>query len=476
MRLTYEEMAACLGVELPENTADEVRSIIARRAVTDSREAAPESLFVCIAGEHVDGHDYAAAAVEKGASIVLAARALPGIPVPVLVVGDTVVALGKIAACWRNRTRAKVVCVTGSCGKTTVKETLHSILSVHGKTVCNPLNRNNQIGMPCAVLDADGDEDFWVFEAGISHPGDMDELAGILRPDIGLIVNVGDAHTEGLGDMGVAWHKTRLLNYLSPEGFGLVSADYPDLLWKAVGTHVPLHFFSAHEGVAGDSAYFARYLGRDAESGNGRYELCLAGKTCTAEAPFIGTSGAEDCIAAAACADLLGLDTAEILEGLRKVAALPQRCHMKRRGGWIVMDDTYNANPLSMRRMLETARDRAGEKPLVLVLGEMGELGKKSAELHNQLGRDAAKVSPAAVFWKGGRAEAVRSGLDAEGYNGPWFIIEGEKDFLEAWRSLRASVMNPEEGLVLFKGSRSNRLESVLEAFPGSEGEGGDVL
>ncbi len=476
MRLTFEEMAACLGVELPENTAGEVRRTVARRAVTDSREVTPESLFVCIAGEHVDGHDYAAAAVEKGASIVLATRELPDIPVPLLVVRDTVLALGKLAACWRERTRAKVVCVTGSCGKTTVKETLYSILSLHGKTVCNPLNHNNQIGMPCAVLDADGDEDFWVFEAGISHPGDMDELAGILRPDIGLIVNVGDAHTEGLGDMGVAWHKTRLLNHLAPEGFGLVSADYPELVWKAVGTHVPLHFFSAHEGVAGNSAYFARYLGRDAESGNGRYELCLAGKTCRAEAPFLGTSGAEDCIAAAACADLLDLDTEEILAGLRKVAALPQRCRMERRGGWIVMDDTYNANPLSMRRMLETARDRAGEMPLVLVLGEMGELGKQSAQLHSQLGRDAAKVSPAAIFWKGGRAEAVRAGLDAAGYVGPWFTIEGKKDFREGWRSFCASAMNRGEGLILFKGSRSNRLESVLEVFLGIEGDGGNVL
>ena len=163
MRLTYNEIAAHLGLSALESDLE------LTVAVTDSREAAPGALFVCIPGSRVDGHDFVPAAVELGASAVLASKPLPQAGVPVLLVEDTVKALGSIAALWRDKTRAKVVGVTGTAGKTTLKEVLAQVLSVRGKTAKNALNNNNQIGMPRAMLATDGDEDFWVMEAGISH-------------------------------------------------------------------------------------------------------------------------------------------------------------------------------------------------------------------------------------------------------------------------------------------------------------------
>ena len=267
-------------------------SVTVTSVVTDSREAVAGSLFVCIAGERVDGHDYAARAVEQGAVAVLASRPLEGLSVPVLLVQDTV---GAVAALWRGKSSARVVGITGSAGKTTVKELLAHVLSRRGKTACNALNLNNQVGMPLCMLKTDGDEDFWVFEAGISHEGDMDELGAILQPDLALILNVGAAHTEGLGERGVAWHKSRLLAHLAPEGQALVSADYDDLVREARAVFGDVLFFTAS---GRPLSYRAAYAGC-CDGVHGQYRLWLDGRPCDVIAPFRGDYGTENCIAVA---------------------------------------------------------------------------------------------------------------------------------------------------------------------------------
>ena len=474
MRLTYNEIAARLGLSALES------DFALTAAVTDSREAAPGALFVCIPGSRVDGHDFVPAAVELGASAVLASRALPGAGVPVLVVEDTVKALGSIAAMWRDKTTAKVVGVTGTAGKTTLKEVLAQVLSVRGKTAKNALNNNNQIGMPRAMLATDGDEDFWVMEAGISHEGDMEELSSVMRPDIGLILNVGAGHTEGLGSKGVAWHKSRLLTNLAPKGIGLVCADYPELVREARATGAELHFFSA-TGRAVE--YRASYAGPapahadsrdDAATGidapddrRGLYHLWLDGARCDVTAPFRGEYGAENVIAVAAAAHLLGLSTAEIAQGLAQSELPVQRFNQTRVGKWLLIDDTYNANPLSMRRMLDAAAERAAGRLFVPVLGEMLELGAQAAAEHEALGKHLAELKPAAVFWKGGHGENIRAGLTCGGYTGPWFEVYDAAAFAAAWGQLTANAFaeNKTGGVALFKGSRGNRLECLLQTL-----------
>ena len=467
--MTVDEMATALG--LPQEMCAGSGARVLTRAVTDSREAAPGALFVCVPGARVDGHDFAASAVERGAGAVLASRPLPalsGSGVPVLVVEDTVRALGRLAAHWRDRTAARVVCVTGTAGKTTLKETLAAILAVHGKTARTPLNHNNQIGMPCAVLDTDGDEAFWVMEAGISHEGDMDELAAILRPDLALILNVGPGHTEGLGGRGVAWHKARLLEHLAPGDIALVSADYADLVAEAEATGARPVFFSA----GGASAPYTAAM-TDGEAG--RCRIDLAGRSFTAQTPFRGAFGAENAVAAAAAAHLLGLDADEVARGFAQASLPPQRCARKNLGPWRVIDDTYNANPLSMRRMLEAAAEEAAGLglPLVAVLGEMGELGAESPRHHEELGRLLAQLGVAAVFWKGGQGGRVKAGLEnarseagvsAAGVR--WAEVSGPEDFVGAWAAWEGRPEGRSDGgVLLFKGSRANRLEALLAAL-----------
>ncbi|GFH62479.1 MAG: UDP-N-acetylmuramoyl-tripeptide-D-alanyl-D-alanine ligase [Candidatus Desulfovibrio kirbyi] len=459
MRLTYNEIAELLCL------AHIVEDRYLTCAATDSREVVPGALFVCVPGSRVDGHDFARDAEDAGASALLASRQVSGINAPVLYVADTVKALGRIAAFWREKTRARVVGVTGTAGKTTVKELLARVLAVRGKTARNAMNYNNQIGMPRAVLSADGDEDFWVMETGISRAGDMEELARILRPNIGIVLNVGAGHLEGLGEKGVAWHKTRLLSYLRDNGntqcLGLVSADYPDLAREAKKSGAPVRFFSVADQRA---PYYGRYEGRT--GGYGRYRLKLQGEECDVRAPFYGEYGAENAIAVAAAAHLLGLTTGEIAEGFAQ-AALEGRFTTSRLGIWEIIDDTYNANPLSVRKMLAASLEAAEGKTFVPVLGEMLELGARAAEEHLALGRHLAELCPAAVLWKGGHAEDVRRGLHDGGYDCPWYTVNGSAALLAAWNELLAmpAVGGTQGGVVLFKGSRGNRLEELLAAF-----------
>jgi UDP-N-acetylmuramoyl-tripeptide--D-alanyl-D-alanine ligase len=435
---------------------------------TDSRETKPGGLFVCIRGERADGHDFAHNAEEAGAAAILASHAPPGINTPLLLVPDTVRALGQLASYWRKTTRAKVIGVTGTAGKTTLKELLAQILATRGKTARNALNYNNQVGLPRAMLTADGDEHFWVMEAGISREGDMEYLAEILRPDLGLILNAGAGHTENLGRRGVAVHKATLLRYLAPGGSGLISADYPDLTREAVATGAKLHFFSAGNAAVN---YQAVYEGPASGCGiagaaYGHYRLCLDGEWISVTAPFRGQYGAENCIAAAAAAHRMGLAGDEIAAGFARVAMPAQRFSLTRINGWDVIDDTYNANPLSMRRMLDAAVELAEGRAVVAVLGEMLELGHTAAGEHEDLGRYLAALAPAGVLWKGGHARNIHAGLKKYGYDGTFFPLQKRGDFFTVVNDLvHGKNLKMKGGVFLFKGSRANRLEEELADF-----------
>ena len=427
-------------------------------AAIDSRVVTAGQLFVCIPGKRADGHEFAGDALARGAGAVLAQRMPENLPAdaPVLLVSDTVRALGQIAAFWRQQCSAKVIGVTGTAGKTTVKEILAQLLSRCGTTAKNLLNLNNQIGLPLSILNTNGTEEFWVLEAGISQPQDMDELGAILQPDLAIILNAGAGHVEGLGARKVPYYKAQLLKYLSRRGLGLVSADYPDLVRECRGLCPNLYFFSAD---GKQVTYRAAYSGPAAGS-RGLYRLWLDGTPLDVEVPFRGRYGAENIVAAAAAADMLGVSCADIAAGFAQACLPIQRFAHRAMGPWLVIDDSYNANPLSCRRMLEAAVEMAQGSPLVCVMGEMGELGEVAETEHEQLGRLLAAALPMAVFWKGGYGEAVLSGLKREGYFGEFIPVDSPEELCRTFARLDLSG-----GFVLFKGSRFNRLEDFVKAF-----------
>ncbi|MDR2503652.1 MAG: UDP-N-acetylmuramoyl-tripeptide--D-alanyl-D-alanine ligase [Deltaproteobacteria bacterium] len=469
---TLREMAALLGGRehlLPEDLADQRPT----RAVLDSREAGEKALFICLKGARADGHDFARQAAAQGAlGIVAEKNPFAGQrtpPLAVLLVQDSALALQKLGAAWREGFKGKVMGITGSAGKTSVKEALASVLAVRGLTARNPLNLNNRLGLPLSMLNAPAEANFWVMEAGISEKGDMDELGGLLRPDLALVLNVGAAHLEGLGgELGVARQKAALLRYLRPDGFALVSADYPDLLRESRAIRKDdLCLFSTRRD---DAPYRAAYLG-PASLNTGRYLARAAGESFELTAPFRGDYGSENVAAVAGAAHLLGLDAGDIRAGLAQAAPPQQRFNCVRRGGITLIDDSYNANPLSTARMLRTAAEMAAETggPLVLVLGEMLELGAYAAEAHYTLGRDIAASGAALFFWKGGQVEPLREGLRAGAFQGAFAALRDKEDFAAALPDLRAVFeggrTGEPKGAILFKGSRGNRLEQLAEEF-----------
>lgn len=471
MQLNQTELRDAVGVTACHGAQDDVTFGAVR---SDSRKVAPGDLFVCIRGERFDGHDFAADVVRQGARVLLAERdPFEGMPqrpdVTVLVVDDSVQALGRLASLHRSRATATVVGVTGTAGKTTVKELLAQVLGKRGSTAKNPLNLNNQIGLPLSMLEATGEEAFWVMEAGISQPRDMDELGAILRPDIGLVLNVGQGHVAGLGDRGVAHYKSRLLAHLAEGGTGLVCADYDDLVREARGVCRKLLFFSAAGRPVG---YRAAYDGPE-DAMRGRYRVWLDGSVQEIVAPFRGSFGAENVAAVAAAAHLCGLSGDEIAEGLSSAVLPRQRFGCASVGGFICIDDTYNANPLSSARMIEAVTEMASGGPLVFVLGEMLELGAEAADAHEQLGRQLADTGSRAVFWKGGNGDAVAAGLRLGGYDGKFIEVEDASAFIEGFVALGLT-----SGHVLFKGSRGNRLEELRAAFGAAfaTGENEDAL
>jgi UDP-N-acetylmuramoyl-tripeptide--D-alanyl-D-alanine ligase len=251
------EMARILGDKpanyLPGGLAAKAPSCV----VTDSRQAGEGSLFVCIRGKRVDGHDFIRQAAEQGALAVIASCDVFGgetPPLAVIYADDSVAALGRLGAAQRDAFRGFVAGISGSAGKTSVKEALASVLAVRGTTSRNFMNLNSQIGLPVSLLNADPAATSWVMEAGISAPHDMDELGVILRPDLTVIINVGAAHLSGLEDKGVAHYKSRLLKYAAPGGRALVSADYPDLAREsreaAAQSGADLKFFSTRKADA----------------------------------------------------------------------------------------------------------------------------------------------------------------------------------------------------------------------------------
>ena len=440
-------------------------------AAIDSRAVKSGDLFFCLPGERADGHDFAAAAVENGAIAVIGLRNPFGgeSPVPFFEVPDVTRALGILAIGHRMSAKARVVGITGTSGKTSVKEALAFVLSEHGRTEKNHLNLNNQIGLPLSMLNADEDADYWVMEAGISRAKDMDELGNILRPDVALILNAGAGHIQGLGDKGVAHYKAKLLAYLARNGQAIVNADYPDLLLEA-RVHCPECItFSAHD----DHAPYSAFYNGPESAFKGRYSLSLKGKTLEVAAPFQGDFGAENVAAIGAVAHLLGLADGEIAHGLAKAKPPAQRFSTSIVGPFLIIDDSYNANPLSMERMTNAAADMAEERceGLFLVLGEMGELGEGSANFHEELGKHLARLDPLGVFWIGGYGSDVARGLDMGNYAGLWMPVADEAAFIAA---LQDAGMDA--GVVLIKGSRSNRLERLVAVVTKLAKEGLDAL
>lgn len=420
---------------------------------TDSRSATSGDLFFCIEGDNFDGHEFAAQAVNNGASAVVASRLLPEVEgAPIILVRDTIAALGLLAAHRRQQFLGKVVAVTGSAGKTTLKELLASALSMEMSVSKNTGNLNNQIGLPLSIFRADMSAKVWVMEAGISLPGDMDELGPIAAPDVAIIHNIGPAHLEGLGSIaGVAQAKASLLDYLADGGIGIVNRDY-DQLWEAAQANCDnLIGFSTKDETAD---YFCSLL-ETTPDGMAHFKLKTPEGETKLTLAACGAHHAENIAGVAAAAHQLGLPLAGVIRGAAAQKTMKQRFVQRQFGAITLIDDTYNANPMSMNSSMQAAKDIAGKRPLVLILADMKELGEHAKDAHRKLGEEADKLGTAALFYKGEHADDV-----AAGFGKALVQMNTPHESVRHWRTLGL-----DEAVVLVKGSRSLRMEEHAGAL-----------
>lgn len=416
-------------------------------AVTDSREATPRALFVARVGELADGNDFVGAAVAAGAEGVLSDRVVDA---PCVVVDDVTLALGALAHDNLVHTGASVVAITGSHGKTSVKDLLAHILEASGPTVAPPNSYNNEVGVPLTILRADASTRFLVVEMGARGVGHIAALCEIAPPHIGVVLNVGSAHVGEFGSAEViAQAKGELVEALSSDGIAVLNAD--DSLVSAMASRTSARVITF--GLDGDVAVGPVSLD---EYGQPHFTLTHDGVTVDAHVPQIGEHHAANAGAAAAAAIAAGIDLPVVAERLKTAAARsPMRMeHHVRDDGLVVINDAYNANPDSMAAALRAVAT-LGDDRSVAVLGEMLELGDASHDAHLKVGRLAADLGFVRVIAVGPGAAAIAEGAGQIG--------ETVTDVDAAVGLLSASLHA--DNVVLVKASRGGRLERVAQAL-----------
>ncbi|WP_456404180.1 UDP-N-acetylmuramoyl-tripeptide--D-alanyl-D-alanine ligase [Thiolapillus sp.] len=421
---------------------------------TDSRNIAPGDLYVALTGPRFDGHDFVEEAARQGAAAALVSRDLE-LDLPRVQVADTRIGLGQVASLWRRRSRAKIVGVTGSNGKTTVKEMLAAILSRMGKTLATRGNLNNDIGLPLTLCRLQ-DEAYAVIEMGANHAGEIGYLSRITRPDVAILNNAGRAHLEGFGDLrGVALAKAEILNGLSAEGVFVFNADdaYADLWRQLAGSRQCLSFGVSQPADISSSADSLR-LNWDDQGFYSEFSVQTPDEELHISLRLAGEHNRMNALAAIAAAKVLGAGREDIEAGLAALKPVSGRLFPRRGAAarWII-DDSYNANPDSVEMAMEVLRQCPGRK--LLVLGDLGELGEEASALHAGLGALAADNAVDLLFTCGLLSEKSSQAFGS-----------GARHFADQQALIECLLAEVKAGdVVLVKGSRAAAMEKTVNAL-----------
>jgi UDP-N-acetylmuramoyl-tripeptide--D-alanyl-D-alanine ligase len=421
----------------------------------DTRRVRPGDLFVAIKGEHVDGHDFLAEAAARGAVAALVTRLVDS-DLPQVLVDDAKLALGDLASAARARHNARVIGITGSNGKTTVKTLVAAILSRHGRTHVSTGNFNNELGLPLSLLEMPEDTEYAVFEMGAGKPGDIEYLAAIARPDIGLVTLIAPAHLERMGSIeGVAQTKGALYQALPADGIAIINADdtFASFFGGLAGTRQVLRF-----GLDNPADIGADIIEQSVEGSH--FVLSTPQGDAAVLLPLPGRHNIANALAAAGVALALDVPLKTIVAGLESVAGVAGRLRrLVTDAGWTVIDDSYNANPSSMAAAIDTLMLATGEH--WLVLGDMAELGHGAGELHAQLGKLARERGVDRLFAIGplGAATVREFGAHGTHFNDKDALIGVVKSELHAGVTC------------LIKGSRSAGMEQVVHALARTEAD-----
>jgi len=424
---------------------------------TDTRTLARGNLFVALVGPHFDGHGFVSEAVGKGAIGALVARELET-DIATVQVADTRLGLGQLAAHWRNQFQIPVIAVTGSNGKTTVKNMIAAILSVAGPTLATQGNLNNDIGVPLTLLRLRQGDKYAVIEMGMNHPGEIDYLTKLARPTIALINNAAAAHLAGLGSVeAVARAKGEIYAGLAADGIAVINIDdaYAELWRKQAASHHVITF--GLEQTADIGAEF------ELDAGGSTIHLKTPHGGISMRLSLLGRHNVMNALAASSATLAAGISLADIQAGLEKLKSVSGRLEVKRgRNGARVLDDTYNANPGSLAAGVEVLKAASGER--VLVLGDMGELGEAARDIHRRVGQLAKSLGIEHLYAVG---ELTQDAVEAFG--------KGAQHFTSHEALTKSLRKNMHGGMtVLIKGSRLMKMERVVAGIVEDDTNGGN--
>lgn len=454
--MRISEAAALLG-ERHEGDA------LFSRVLSDTRALQPGALFVALRGENFDGHNFLAAAQSAGAVAAMVSRIPADAPegLPLLLVNDTRAALGALAAHWRMRFSLPLVGVTGSNGKTTVKEMCAAILrealapGEEDGVLFTRGNLNNDIGLPLTLLRLNAAHRAAVVEMGMNHPGEIPHLAAMTRPTVAIVNNAQRAHLQGMGSvLNVAQEKGRIFKGLTEDGIAVWNADDPHaaLWWKMAAGHRPRTFgFSDTADVrAGE------IVEREKRT---TFNLYLDGQRLPAILQVPGIHNVRNALAAVAACTAAGVRAEVAVAALDKFCGVPGRLQLRElQCGASLWDDTYNANPDSTRAAIDVLCE-APQVKKILVLGDMREVGEAAAQVHDEIGGYAKSHGVHALYTVGAMAEVAAHNFG-----------EGARHF-DSHERLSAALARVIDGdcAVLVKGSRSMRMERVVQALAGEQ-------
>ncbi|NLX77580.1 MAG: UDP-N-acetylmuramoyl-tripeptide--D-alanyl-D-alanine ligase [Clostridiaceae bacterium] len=429
---------------------------IADKVSTDSRALTEGSLFVALRGEKFDGHQFIDEALKKGASIVISEEEYPACESSaVIVVEDTVRALGDLARNYISTFDLTVIGITGSVGKTTTKEMIAQVLSTQYNVHKTMGNFNNHIGLPLSVLSLNRDHEVAVFEMGMNALGEIDYLSKIIRPDIGVITNIGISHIERLGSrQNILRAKLEIINGMKENGVLILNGD-DELLSGLEGLlPMPITFYGINE-YCNIQAYGIESLG---EKGV-RFTVNIRNSEVDIFLPVPGIHNVSDALAAVACGLELGITNENIQKGLIEYSQEKMRLNIVDYGNVKVINDAYNAAPSSTMAALAVLTEIAGSRRSIAVLGDMLELGEYSGEAHRSVGARVASEKINYLVAIGELARdyvqgAIEAGMD-KNYIYHFPDPESAADFLK-------ELIEPND-VVLFKGSRGMHLDRVIE-------------
>ena len=462
--ITLENIAkACNGTYYGDET---IKQTEVSGIAIDSRKVEKDWLFVATKGERVDGHSFIPDVFEKGALCVISEKELAEADYTYILVKDSFQALKDIAGFYREQINIPIVGITGSVGKTSTKEMIAAVVSEKYNTLKTEGNFNNEVGVPLTLFKLREEHEAAVVEMGISDFGEMHRLSQIVKPDLCVITNIGQCHLENLGDReGVLRAKTEIFDFMKEDAPVILNGD-DDKLAKVNGKRADITYFSKEEGGDFQGEIFAKnilakgILGTDCD-------ICTPQGTFTVHIPIPGEHMVNNALAAAAVGLKLSLTLEQIKKGIEKVKALPGRSHLILTEMYTILDDCYNANPVSMKAAISLLAETNGRR--CAIMGSMFELGEMEKQLHEEVGAYAIDKGIEVIISIGELGKCIYEGAlkkkEEQRAETELFYFETVDEFLNSYENILRK-----QDAVLIKASHGMKFAEIVEKLGGKVG------